>query len=226
MKREIICGIYKITSPTGRVYIGQGVNILKRFSEYKTLSVKTKNQTKLWRSFLKHGVENHQFDIIEYCDLEDLNCSERFWQDEFDVLNGGLNCILTECGDLPRIMSEDTKNLLRIINTGNKHTELSKIKIGLSSLGNSHNIGRIRPESEKLQISNTMKEKGIASKERNNMWGKHGADNPNSKLIVDLNTGIFYYGVKEASFALGIKYGTLKKCICNNRINHTSLRYC
>ena len=28
------CGIYKITSPTGRVYIGQSTAIEKRFNDY------------------------------------------------------------------------------------------------------------------------------------------------------------------------------------------------
>lgn len=79
-------GIYKITSPTGKIYIGQSVNLKRRFRDYKKLTNKIKNQRKLYRSFLKHGVENHQFDIIEYCSEEELNCSERFWQDEFDVI--------------------------------------------------------------------------------------------------------------------------------------------
>ena len=30
----IICGIYKITSPTGRIYIGQSKNIKQRFRDY------------------------------------------------------------------------------------------------------------------------------------------------------------------------------------------------
>lgn len=29
------CGIYKITSPSGRVYVGQSVDIERRFAEYR-----------------------------------------------------------------------------------------------------------------------------------------------------------------------------------------------
>ena len=78
------CGIYKITSPSGKIYIGQSVDIQRRWRDYKSRVKGT--QKALTRSFNKYGARNHQFDIIEYCDLENLNCSERFWQDEFNVL--------------------------------------------------------------------------------------------------------------------------------------------
>ncbi len=38
-------GIYKITSPTGRIYIGQSTNMEKRFVSYKKMYVKNKEQT-------------------------------------------------------------------------------------------------------------------------------------------------------------------------------------
>jgi len=64
------CGIYKITSPSGRVYIGQSVDILHRFKTYVKMYVKNEKQVKLFRSFTKHGVENHTFEIIEECEME------------------------------------------------------------------------------------------------------------------------------------------------------------
>ena len=33
---EKICGIYKITSPSGRIYIGQSIDCPKRFKQYKS----------------------------------------------------------------------------------------------------------------------------------------------------------------------------------------------
>ena len=58
-----ICGIYKITSPSGRIYIGQAKNLRKRLNSYKGLHCK--GQTKLYNSLKKYGWENHQFDIID-----------------------------------------------------------------------------------------------------------------------------------------------------------------
>jgi group I intron endonuclease len=55
-------GIYKITSPSGNVYIGQSVNIRRRWSYYR--SNKAPGQTSLHRSFLKYGVNSHSFEIV------------------------------------------------------------------------------------------------------------------------------------------------------------------
>ena len=46
-------GIYKITSPSNKVYIGQSTNIEKRWSGYSTNKKKMKEQTKLFNSFIK-----------------------------------------------------------------------------------------------------------------------------------------------------------------------------
>lgn len=91
-KLRNICGIYKITSPTGKVYIGQSKDIKNRWSSYRTRECP--NQILLNRSFKKHGVYNHIFEIIEQCDADDLNCRERYWQEFYDVLGrNGLNCV-------------------------------------------------------------------------------------------------------------------------------------
>ena len=220
-----ICGIYKITSPSERVYIGQSVLISKRWNDYKQLNSKTKNQIKLWRSLNKHGVENHIFEIVEECSEEDLNCRERYWQDFYDVLNGGLNCVLQECGELRRVYSDETLEKRRLNFKPRKISETEIENTRLRMIGNTYNTGRVRAQSEKDSISKTIKAKGVQSKENNSMWGKHGIDNPNSKLILDLETGIFYFGIKEASCAKGVPYTSLKKMICGNRINKTSLIY-
>ena len=91
-KKLNICGIYKITSPTGRIYIGQSKDIKNRWSSYRTRECP--KQILLNRSFKKHGVHNHIFEIIEECTTDDLNCRERFWQEFYDVLSrNGLNCV-------------------------------------------------------------------------------------------------------------------------------------
>ena len=91
-------GIYKITSPTNRVYIGQSVDIEKRWKDYDNIKNISK-QGKLYNSFIKYGVINHKFEIIEECLIEQLNKRERYWQDYYNVLKGGLNCRLTKDGD-------------------------------------------------------------------------------------------------------------------------------
>lgn len=88
-------GIYKITSPTGNIYIGQSVNIKYRWRQYRKLYNNIKNQRILYRSFVKYGVDNHTFEVIEECDANLLNDREYYWQEHYNVLgNKGLNCVL------------------------------------------------------------------------------------------------------------------------------------
>lgn len=101
-------GIYKITSPSGKVYIGQSVNIKKRIYAYKSLACK--EQPILYRSFVKYGVENHVFEVVEHCEFDQLNTRERYWQELYEVIGkNGLNCQYTNTKEKKIIVSESTK---------------------------------------------------------------------------------------------------------------------
>ena len=120
-------GIYKITSPSGKIYIGQSVNIERRFTRYNSLDCV--KQIRLYKSFIKHNVINHKFEIIEECELELLNERERYYQDLYDVISEkGLNCILTETNNLPRILHNNTKiNNYKSLKRGEKHHYSKKV---------------------------------------------------------------------------------------------------
>lgn len=85
-----IIGIYKIISPSNKIYIGQSINCNSRINNYKKL-YNCKGQVLLYRSFLKYGVENHIFEIIEECSLEQLNEREIYWIEKLNLINDGLN---------------------------------------------------------------------------------------------------------------------------------------
>lgn len=94
-------GIYKITSPSGKVYIGQSIDIEKRWGYYKTK--KTNIQPKLQNSFNKYGVTKHLFEILELCSEDTLNERERYWQDFYNVIVDGLNLKLTPANEMGRL---------------------------------------------------------------------------------------------------------------------------
>ena len=217
-------GIYKITSPSGRIYIGQSINIDKRWRDYLQMNTKTKSQIKLWRSFTKYGVNNHTFEILEKCTIKDnLNKKERFWQDYFRVIENGLNCILQDSQDKKRVFSKETIEKIRKSSTGR---EVSKIQIDATRkrmLGNKYNTGRKRKSWEKDKISKSMKL--ISQGKYNNMYGKLGENNPNSKIILNTELGIFYFGIKEAALSLNIPYYSMRKYMCGERINKTPFIY-
>ena len=103
-------GIYKITSPTGKVYIGSSNDISNRVCSYKNL--KCKNQTKLYNSIKVHGWDMHKFEIIEECSVDVLLERELYYGIKFNVLDkhDGLNCRLPKAGDHYSYMSEETKD--------------------------------------------------------------------------------------------------------------------
>ena len=99
-------GIYKITSPTNRVYIGQSMDVEKRIYRYRYLQGLV-NQTRLYKSIIKYGYNNHTFEIITLCYEEQLNEFERDFQEAYDVLSvNGLNCKLTTTNDKSGKQSE------------------------------------------------------------------------------------------------------------------------
>ena len=135
-------GIYKITSPSNKVYIGQSKDIEKRFKQYMSNSCKT--QIRLVHSFNKYGVENHIFEILEECDIEELNIRERHYQDLYEVIGkNGLNCMLINTNDLPKILSEETRLKLSESRIGYKFSQESKNKMSKSAKGKKHSPERL-----------------------------------------------------------------------------------
>lgn len=90
---NLLCGVYKITCPTGNIYVGQSCNIEVRFKYYREL--RCRSQPLLFESLCKYGYLNHKFEILEECEECDLNMLERYYQELYDS-NGvnGLNGVL------------------------------------------------------------------------------------------------------------------------------------
>jgi hypothetical protein len=107
-------GIYKITSPTGKIYIGQSVEVEKRLTYYKAhFTVHGSSQRRLYSSIKKYGVEQHIYEIVEECKVEELNERERYWQDFYDVLSeNGLNCKLTGTEEKSGRVNKETSNAM------------------------------------------------------------------------------------------------------------------
>lgn len=76
-------GIYKITNLINKkVYIGQSINIEKRFIAHKSVykNYKAHNyEYPLYRAMRKYGFENFQFEILEECSIKDLDEKEKYY---------------------------------------------------------------------------------------------------------------------------------------------------
>jgi group I intron endonuclease len=204
-------GIYKITSPSGKVYIGQSWDIEKRFKQYIGL-YNCKKQTRLYNSFMKYKVNTHQFNVIEECETNLLNERERYWQEYYNVLsNKGLNCLLVKTDILPRIVSEETKRKIGEKSKGRIHSEETKQKRIKSMTGlkrspefckKMSDLSKGRKASEKTKekqrLNNLGKKLSLEAKQklRNANFQKEYT------LLLNLETGIYYNSICELARAL------------------------
>jgi hypothetical protein len=121
-------GIYKIISPTNKIYIGQSIDIEKRWDKnYKTL--RCKSQIKLYNSLKKYGWENHIKEIIEECNEEQLLERETYWKLFYKVLEIPSLCCRTD-GRFGS-MSQETKQKISegLLKANIKRNNKTKIQI-------------------------------------------------------------------------------------------------
>lgn len=81
-------GIYKITNKVnGKMYVGQSVNIEKRWYQHKN-SCEKGLDTALYRAMREYGVENFEFEVIEECLEEELNEKEIYYIGRYNTYCG------------------------------------------------------------------------------------------------------------------------------------------
>lgn len=116
--------IYKITNPSGKIYIGQTIDLKVRRNKYKYLNCK--NQTRLYKSLLKYGWQNHIFEVLETIEIinaEDLNILEIKYIQQYNCFIKGLNCTLGGQGGSGKVYSEESKLKMRNSQLGKKQSE-------------------------------------------------------------------------------------------------------
>jgi group I intron endonuclease len=233
-------GIYKITSPSGKIYIGQSIKIESRFKQYKKLSCK--EQTRLYNSFLKYDAKNHIFEVIEECTIDLLNERERYWQEYYNVIGlKGLNCILIKTDSKRKLLSQETKEKLskslkgklsgkknpmygRVgeLNYfyGKKHTDKTKQIISEKNSGVNHAFyGKKRNKSyiDKVSGINHFNYGKKSQKITDMNKLRVGLSNSRSQIILDIISGVYYYSLKEYCVLYGIDISTFRYGYKKNR---------
>lgn len=187
-------GIYKITSPKGRIYIGQSVDIKKR--EYLYSKKFCKSQNKIYNSILKYGWEKHKFEIVEECGRSDLNNREIYWGKFFKCL--------------------DKRNLnLRLGGSRGEFSEEILKQMKLNNLGVSRNKGIPKTQEHKKKLSEAVKRRIYTPERLLNM--KKGMLGKNSTSIICINTNENFLSIREASKKLNIS----ERTISNNLLGYT-----
>lgn len=148
------CGIYMITSPSGRVYVGQSVDIGRRFKEYRR-SGSARKQRRLAASFAKYGVDSHVFCVVQERAENVLSDMERQWQERLMVCGtGGLNCRLVGTGDKTGRFSESSRQRMSEKQRGEGNPNFGKRGVETSC------FGRKRTDDERKSISDFQRQRG------------------------------------------------------------------
>ena len=179
-------GIYKITSPTNKIYIGQSWDIKNRWKGYK-YTKQNKSINKLQSSFIKYGLKNHIFEIIHELPYD----ITQNILDNYEILyiqlykNCGFTLLNIRDGGSKGKLSQETKNKLKNINTGK----------------NNYFWGKKRPDhSKNISGSKNPRAKSVIQLDKNNNFI---AEYTTAKLASDIT------GTPRSSICRSCKYDKL-----------------
>lgn len=151
-------GIYKWTNKiTNDVYVGQSIDLAKRFIRYFNLSyLKNRESLVISRALIKYGYSNFSLEILEYCDIKNLTEREQYYMDK---LNPKYNILKIAGSSSGHKLSDQTKAKISkalkgvYVNEksalfGRNHTEETKALMSLTR-SKINNLGKIHTEETK-----------------------------------------------------------------------------
>lgn len=102
--------IYKITNKVnGKSYIGQTRYTIEfRWKQHQH----KKDNTYFYNAIHKYGVENFSIEILEECNIEDLNSREIFYIAKYDTFNNGYNLTIEGDGNR-KLLLDDSYNEIK-----------------------------------------------------------------------------------------------------------------
>lgn len=126
-------GIYLITRvETGQMYVGQSVNIERRFKQHK----RQHKNSHVDCAIRKYGAAAFAFDILEECPEKLLNARETFWIDAFDTFdNPDMEHYNHQIGGGRRRFSEETLRKIGEASKGRRHSAESRAKMSAAHKG-------------------------------------------------------------------------------------------
>lgn len=120
--------IYKITSPTGRVYIGKTARLKNRITYYRNNN--KGGQKMIDSSIKKYGWDKHIFEVIDEAPIDQLDELEIKYIKEYNTFHydnpNGMNLTRGGEGTLGRKHTKKTIELMVAKKIGHKHSEATK----------------------------------------------------------------------------------------------------
>lgn len=213
-----VAGIYKITSPSGRVYIGQAADLYKRFHHYRRGHCK--RQPLLFNSFSKYGFDNHKFEVL-YSNVQDLDNLEiktiKEHKSNFNKYPDVRGLNLADGGPTNRGYKNKYSQDLR-----NKRRQQSLSEKGLAYFY-AQNPEKLKGQKNPFYGKNHTIE--AKTKMRTYRLGRKGSLNGKSKKVLNKTTGEIFESAYICSQQTGIHYSTLRAKLNGSRKNDTDFIY-
>lgn len=205
--------IYKITSPTNKLYVGKTYNLKHRIASHKCASKQGKNLI-LHNSIRKYGWNNHVFEVIEEVADELMNEREIYWVSELKTYcyenENGMN--MTKGGDGQRstwIHKTELRKWFSEKFSGDKNP----------FFGKKHTEETIKLLSEQAKVRNKKNNTIIPE------WGaEKGREVVRRKVVCYDVKGIFlkeYRSITDAAKDLNLNKTNIS-AVCNNHSSNTN----
>jgi group I intron endonuclease len=210
-------GIYKITNKiNGKFYIGQSVDIERRFMEHKTPHGTI---TSIKLAMRKYGKENFLFEVIEECSEEDLDEREMYWiatlKPQYNRCSGGT-------GSKNHHVSEETRAELSQKSRAYWDRLPDEKKQSIINNLSGHPIGYSPSEEtkQKLRAANLGKKQSIETIEkrketfmRKKANGYVQTNSSHKKKVICKETRTVYESVKAVAESIGCTASHVTHCL-------------
>lgn len=160
-------GIYMWTSPSGKSYIGQSVDLERRkrnFFNFKRYGGKKINDAR--KKY--NNLNEWDYKVLEYCDIDMLDKREAYYIELYNTINNGYNC--ESGGNKNKVINQSTRERMRTSQIGKHckekhplygkhHKEEAKHKMSLTRKGkykgieNSHSKKVVQYTIEGVYVS-------------------------------------------------------------------------
>ena len=136
---KITSGIYSIQNiHNNKRYIGKSKNIKKRIMSHHIYEYKNSNNEcyncKFYQALRKYGLSSFKFEILEECEIKDLDDREVYWINYYDTFKHGYNSTLGGKNLSSKIFSKESS--FKRQNTLTKNKSLKSENHPLAKLKN------------------------------------------------------------------------------------------
>lgn len=208
--------VYKLTSPSGKCYIGITNNFKRRMAEHRRYS-KTIINRKIYIAMRKYGFDEFKVEILEEYNIKDeskllekLNERETYFIDKYNSFVCGYNCTLGgdgtkgASGELNPFYGKkhnaQTRKKMSEAREGMKLSEEHKKNIGLASTGRKHS------SESKVKMSKAQRE-------------------AKAKSVICLDTGNVYECITDCANDVVASRSDIRKVCNGERMTCKGMRF-